>query len=77
MSKAMRALVLALAAVVSAGCAGFAMQNIGSAKDEEEARGFRYYETAPFFLVHTDSKGGLTAKVVYLPDAGSPRSRTR
>ena len=47
------------------GCAGISVHPVS---DDSAARGIRYYEPAPFLLVHSDGKGGLTSSVVILPD---------
>src|SRR5688572_8591116 len=64
----------ALLAALLPGCAGFTTTNIASAEDEAKARGFRYYESAPFLLVHLDAKGSPTTEVLYLPDTTRKRS---
>lgn len=69
-----RALAALLAATALGGCAGFTTVNIDSEADDLEARGFRYYESAPFLLIHTDSKGGITSEVLFLPDTTKKRS---
>ena len=60
--------------LVITGCAGLDVTAINTEADDNMARGFRYYESAPFLLVHTDNKGGLTSKVIYLPDLKKKRS---
>lgn len=62
-------LLLTTVAVVSA-CAGVTAKNDGGSKD----KGIRYYEPRPFILVHTDSKGGLTSKLIWLPDTRQIRT---
>lgn len=69
-----RALAAILAATALGGCAGFTTVNIDSDEDDARARGFRYYESAPFLLVYTDSKGGITSEVLFLPDTTKKRS---
>jgi hypothetical protein len=54
----------AIAALVLCGCAGVTVHTDGGKKDN----GIRYYEPAPFLLVYSDSKGGLTSRIVWLPD---------
>jgi hypothetical protein len=51
---------------VGAGCsAGLTFRQVDN--DETEV-GIRYYEAAPYLLVHTDNDGGLVTKILYLPD---------
>lgn len=45
-------------------CAGLEIE-----KAETSSKGIRYYESSPFLLVYTDNKGGLTSKIIYLPDS--------
>lgn len=53
-----------ITATAFAGCAG-----INSTHDSDGSRtGIRYYNSAPFILAYTDGKGGIDAKIVYLPD---------
>lgn len=64
--------MLALVALVLTfgGCAGLKATHVGSAGSEpdKEARGFRFYEQAPFLLIHSDGQGGLTSTIAWLPD---------
>jgi hypothetical protein len=69
-----RTLILGIAFALAAGCAGLKMENVDTDEADAKARGFRYYETSPFLLVHTDSKGGLKSEVLYLPDKTKKRS---
>lgn len=48
-----------------AGCSGLSVHKVS---DDDGERGFRYYEPAPFVIVYSDGKTGLTAKIIYLPD---------
>jgi len=46
----------------------------------EKDHGIRYYRSAPYLLVHSDAKGGLITKLLYLPDqtqlmSATPNSR--
>jgi len=72
----MRAFIVsALAALTGlAGCAGLEMRNINSDAEDQSAQGFRYYDTSPFLLVYTDTKGGLKSEVIFLPDSQKKRS---
>ena len=59
-----------------AGCAGVTHLPDGGDKDH----GIRYYRTAPYLLVHSDTRGGLVTKLLYLPDqtqvmSATPKSR--
>lgn len=57
-----------------AGCAGVTAGPVSDDKADMADQGFRYYETAPFLLLYTDSKGGLKSEVLYLPDTTKLRS---
>lgn len=35
--------------------------------------GIRYYEPSPYLLIHSDGKGGLVSKLLYLPDLTKKR----
>lgn len=63
----------ALASVL-AGCAGTSVETIADPAADKEARGIRFYETAPFVLVTSDGKGGLISELIYLPDTTRKRS---
>ena len=39
-----------------------------NAEHEAKATGVRYYRRSPYLLVHTDSRGGLIWRILYLPD---------
>jgi hypothetical protein len=68
-----RILAVASVAAFLAGCAGISAKSVPDpAKDT--TGGFRYYEGAPFLLLYTDGKAGLTSKVLYLPDTTRLRS---
>jgi hypothetical protein len=56
------------------GCAGLDMHTISNNEADESEHGFRYYDTSPFLLVYSDNKGGLTSKLLYLPDMAKKRS---
>src|SRR5262245_26532875 len=49
------------------GCAGVTHRSMGEADDAKE-NGIRYYESAPYLLIHSDGKGGLVWQIIYLPD---------
>lgn len=52
------------------GCAGIDVGPVDITNNESRAKskGIRYYESSPFLLIHTDNAGGLTSKIIYLPD---------
>lgn len=52
------------------GCAGLDVAPVGrvGGLTDADARGYRYYEQAPFLFVRSDGKGGLTSEIIYLPD---------
>lgn len=65
-----------LLCLVLSGCAGMSVKPI---TDEQDActgehsfwgcaTGIRYYESAPYLLVYSDGKGGLTTSIEHLPD---------
>lgn len=64
-----RGLRVACTAAALTGCAGLEVTTLGAdpARDVA-ARGFRYYQSAPFLFVVSDGKGGLTASIKFLPD---------
>lgn len=35
---------------------------------EKDAKGFRYFQEAPFLFVHSDGSGGVAGEIVWLPD---------
>jgi hypothetical protein len=65
-------LVLLAAGVLSA-CAGLEVKDASGAADDT-VEGIRYYESSPYLLVHTDNAGGLTTRIVHLPDRTKKRS---
>ena len=69
-----RALAAALPALALMGCAGIEVVNVGNPTADENARGFRYYDTSPFILVYADGQGALTSQLLYLPDSTKKRS---
>lgn len=57
------------------GCAGLTTERDTVSDDltrgflfAHKSRGFRYYQTATYLLVHTDNNGGFVTKVLTLPD---------
>lgn len=59
--------LIATIPVILTGCAGLSVGPV--AKDaEDKAKGYRFYQPAPFLFVRSDGKGGLTSEIVYLPD---------
>lgn len=58
-----------LLAAVLCGCAGVEFESLGSDKTRDEAaRGFRYWQPAPFLFVRSDGQGGVAAEIKWLPD---------
>jgi hypothetical protein len=69
-----RTLPLCLGLLALTGCAGVEVLAIPDAAADARATGFRYYDTSPFLLVYTDTKGGLKSELFYLPDTTKKRS---
>jgi hypothetical protein len=67
--------IVALVAMLAiAGCAGTDAMQVESLDADNRATGIRYYETAPYLLVHTDGKGGLKSQLLFLADLTQKRS---
>jgi len=49
------------------GCASVRHTQISDAEDAK-ADGIRYYQASPYLLVHSDGKGGISWRIIYLPD---------
>ncbi len=49
------------------GCVGTTIEDIPAERDQD-ARGVRFYNSAPFVLVTSDRRGSLTSQFMYLPD---------
>lgn len=64
-----RALLVLMPSFV-AGCAGLSAVDVGvpGSSEDKEARGFRFYQQAPFLFIRSDGKGGLESDIVWLPD---------
>jgi len=62
-----RITLVALLALALGGCAWVTHQELAEDKDDA-AEGIRYYQASPYLLVHSDGKGGLVWKIIYLPD---------
>ena len=71
-------------ALALGGCAGTTVSRIAypgiaptpglpADANDNDATGIRYYENAPFLLVYSDGKGGLTSQLLYLPDLTQKR----
>ena len=56
-----------------AGCAGTSFRPV-SAKGDAKDTGIRYYESAPFLLVYSNGRGGITSEIKFLPDVTNKRS---
>ena len=41
---------------------------IETARQDQSARGFRYYDSSLYLLVQTNNDGGLVSKLEWLPD---------
>jgi hypothetical protein len=65
-----KAIAVATVCAGLGGCAGLDVAPVGHANGltDANARGYRYYEQAPFLFVRSDGKGGLTSEIIYLPD---------
>jgi hypothetical protein len=69
----MQNLLLMFLAILLASCAGTTVTTVNDQQDET-ARGIRYYPPAPYLLVYTDNEGGLTSRIIYLPDTSQKMS---
>ena len=58
--------ILPLVLALSSGCAGISVRRVD--QDNETVKGIRFYQSAPYLLIVTDNKGGVTTQVLYLPD---------
>lgn len=64
-----RLLFLVLVTCTVSACAGLDVKPIGTdAKLDKDARGFRYYQPAPFLFIYSDGKGGIVSQIKFLPD---------
>jgi hypothetical protein len=59
--------VVAVLALSLSGCAWVTHREVSESNDDK-ADGIRYYQASPYLLVHSDGKGGIVWKIVYLPD---------
>jgi hypothetical protein len=67
----MRRICLTMAVLLAGAlfaCAGLDVKPIRNGAEDESARGFRYYQPAPFLLIYSDGKGGLISQIKFLPD---------
>jgi hypothetical protein len=60
--------ILPLVLALSSGCAGISVRPVAQGHDNETVKGIRFYQSAPYLLIVTDNKGGVTTQVLYLPD---------
>lgn len=67
----MRRVASFIATTLLAACAGTIVRPVA---DDNTADGIRYYESAPFLLVYTDGRGGISSQLIYLPDVTNIRS---
>src|ERR1700734_920035 len=56
------------------GCAGLDVVPVPNDSVDAAARGYRFYQQAPFLFVRSDGKGGLSRDIVYLPDTNQKMS---
>jgi hypothetical protein len=61
-------LVVPVATLICAGCAGVSHRAIDDSRADSQARGFRYYDASLYMLVQTDNQGGLVSTLKWLPD---------
>ncbi|UTA67273.1 hypothetical protein [Emticicia sp. 21SJ11W-3] len=55
--------------LILSGCAELVYKPVkNEGKDKDTSNGFRYYNSSPYLLVHSNGKGGLITQIVYLPD---------
>jgi hypothetical protein len=66
----MRALMIALAIAATSGCAELRHRPVA---DFNEPEGIPYYEGTHYLLVHSDGKGGINWKILFLPDRNKKR----
>jgi hypothetical protein len=65
----MKLILCALVVPALYGCAGVDFESLGHDRArDEQARGFRYWQPAPFLFVRSDGQGGMSAEVKWLPD---------
>ncbi len=51
-----------------AGCVAWVTHSPVKSDAGDAGEGIRYYQSSPYLLVYSDSKGGLKWQVLYLPD---------
>ena len=64
----MRVIYALLGAALMSACAGMTVEPVNDEEEDRNARGIRSYEMAPFLLIYSNGKGGLTSQVLFLPD---------
>lgn len=67
MQKTKRVSAAGLAILATSCSAGMTVRRVS---DDSSEVGIRYYDSAPYLLVHTNNDGGLTTRILYLPDLG-------
>ena len=65
MSTHLRNLISVLFLLLSS-CAGMDFHPVRDAAADQKARGYRYFEQAPFLFVKSDGSGGVSGEVIYL-----------
>lgn len=71
MTKTLRILVPLASLLALAGCAKLTHQPVAEFADSPG--GIPYYEGAHYLLVHTDGKGSVVSKLMFLPDLNRKR----
>ena len=66
----MRALVIAIVIVAMSGCAQLKHRPVA---DFNDPKGIPYYEGTHYLLVHSDGKGGIVWRILFLPDKNKKR----
>src|ERR1700730_9618812 len=61
-----RALATLLVPLCAMGCVASVTHRVVDTADKDD--GIRYYQSSPYLLVYSDSKGGLQGRILYLPD---------
>ncbi len=59
-------LTIIFMSLFSAGCASTVYKHVNPAYDLGD--GFRFYQSSPYLLVHTNGKGGIVTQILYIAD---------
>jgi hypothetical protein len=77
----LRVLFAGITTLALVGCAGTTVRDVSDQtpdttenEADQDARGIRYYERAPFILVHSDGKGGLVSELLFIEDTTRKRA---